>query len=369
MDHVKLFTHIAINPVDSAQTLACRTVESWNRRAIKGGVDWLTVACCRESPGLPAKAAAPVRPSEGPCWALLIHCHRGTARARIESQRTGYHRDLNKLLLQILVRLLDAICTGNRPSWSDIEPSYRLAYKLARPDSRLVAVATLQAERCLACRSLFETPPPATPDDSRPKTASTADAPQPAPLILPGSFNPLHAGHLAIAEHAAQTVGQTVDFELTIDNADKPPLDFLQIQDRLNQEFGQRRLWLTNAATFTRKAKLFPGATFLVGADTIWRIAQPRFYGGKPDLMEQSIQFIGDQGCRFLVYGRLIGRRSFRELRNLQLPSVLTCHPQTCAINRPIRPTEFAPEAANGTWGLSRHRPSQEPGGWRKSTS
>ena len=42
--------------------------------------------------------------------------------------------------------------------------------------------------------------------------------------ILPGSFDPLHAGHLALREAAEAALGGPVGFELTLKNADKPAL-------------------------------------------------------------------------------------------------------------------------------------------------
>src|SRR5918911_1609466 len=50
-----------------------------------------------------------------------------------------------------------------------------------------------------------------------------ADGPPP-PALLCGSFNPLHAGHLKLAEVARIRLGVPVAFELGAVNADKPPL-------------------------------------------------------------------------------------------------------------------------------------------------
>eukprot|EP00899_Mesostigma_viride_P007687 jgi/Mesvir1/1691/Mv21152-RA.2 len=42
--------------------------------------------------------------------------------------------------------------------------------------------------------------------------------------FLPGSFNPVHRGHLRLLEIAARKAGQPACFELSVINADKPPL-------------------------------------------------------------------------------------------------------------------------------------------------
>ena len=103
---------------------------------------------------------------------------------------------------------------------------------------------------------------------------------------------------------------------------DKPPLDFLEIDDRTRQFSADQNVWLSRAPNFTEKAKLFPGATFVVGADTIERIGQVRYYGGQPAALEAAIEQIAAKGCRFLVFARALEGRS-STLAELQLPDSL----------------------------------------------
>jgi nicotinic acid mononucleotide adenylyltransferase len=137
--------------------------------------------------------------------------------------------------------------------------------------------------------------------------------------IFPGAFNPLHPGHRKMVEVAEQRTGHEVEVELSIENVDKPPLDYWEIQQRTTQ-FRDRTLWLTRAARFRRKAELFPRATFVVGIDTIRRIADPRYYNGQSPLA--AIEHIAALGCRFLVFGRL-ENGSFITLDKLPLPDEL----------------------------------------------
>jgi nicotinamide mononucleotide (NMN) deamidase PncC len=139
-------------------------------------------------------------------------------------------------------------------------------------------------------------------------------------IVFPGAFNPLHAGHERMAAVASRRFGAPVTWELSITNVDKPPLDFIEISDRLAALAG-RRVLLTRAATFVEKAALAPGCTFVVGADTVERIGDPEYYGdaGKRDA---TIAQIARHGCRFLVFGRFMGGR-FCTLRDLDLPEAL----------------------------------------------
>ena len=141
--------------------------------------------------------------------------------------------------------------------------------------------------------------------------------------IFPGAFNPLHAGHLRMAEIAAKRLGVPVEFELSIQNVDKPPLDYTEMRSRA-AAFVEQRLpfWFTRAPTFEKKSELFPGATFIVGADTIERIGQAKYYGSSSDTAEEAIAKICKRGCRFLVFGR-VRQGEFQSLGQLQLPKAL----------------------------------------------
>jgi hypothetical protein len=142
-------------------------------------------------------------------------------------------------------------------------------------------------------------------------------------VIFPGAFQPLHAGHLRMAEIAAGRLGVPVEFELSIENVDKPPLDYTEIAQRAAQ-FSKKNmpLWLTCAATFEEKSALFPGSIFIVGADTIVRIGQPRYYGNDPAAMEAAMEKIAQRGCRFLVFGRLVDQE-FQSCAALPIPDSL----------------------------------------------
>jgi hypothetical protein len=131
------------------------------------------------------------------------------------------------------------------------------------------------------------------------RQSSAAELPR---ALLSGAFNPVHAAHLRLAEVAAGLLGLPVEFEMSVTNVDKPPLSFGQMVNRLARFAGRAPLWLTREPTFVGKAGLFPGVTFVVGADTAARIVQPRYY--PENKMTEVLAFFHQQGCRFLVAGR-----------------------------------------------------------------
>jgi hypothetical protein len=107
-----------------------------------------------------------------------------------------------------------------------------------------------------------------------------------------------------MVEIAQQKLGAPVEFEISIINVDKPPLDFIEIQRRVAQFAPEQAVWLTRAPTFEEKSARFPGVTFIVGVDTLRRIADPRYHGGDPAAWLAAMERIAARGCRFLVFGR-----------------------------------------------------------------
>ena len=146
----------------------------------------------------------------------------------------------------------------------------------------------------------------------------TPSAPAPN-VVLPGSFNPLHDGHLLLARVAEEMRKAPAAFEISVVNVDKPPLGAGEVRARLAQFAGRARVELTRAPTFLEKSRLFPGATFAVGADTAERLVAPRYYGDDAR-MAAALQEIADRGCRFLVAVRVDGAGRVRSLADVTVP-------------------------------------------------
>ncbi len=145
---------------------------------------------------------------------------------------------------------------------------------------------------------------------------------KPIKTVFPGAFSPLHTGHRRMIAVAEEILGAPVTLEISIINVDKPPLDYHEIERRLGQFDAGWEVCLTRAPTFDEKSRLFPGATFIVGADTLRRIADPRYHGDDRTAWMAALKRIADRGCRFLAFGRDTGT-GFVGLPDLDLPDIL----------------------------------------------
>ncbi|MCP4190633.1 MAG: adenylyltransferase/cytidyltransferase family protein [Planctomycetaceae bacterium] len=147
-------------------------------------------------------------------------------------------------------------------------------------------------------------------------------------IVFPGAFNPMHAGHQRMAELAAEWFDRPVEFELSIQNVDKPTLGTDEIARRVEQFQSQHIVWITRAPTFYEKARQFPAATFLIGFDTLQRLIDPSYYNRGSRGRDASLTKIYQQDCRFVVFGRETGGQ-FRTAAELDLPAELSERCQT----------------------------------------
>ncbi|XP_047341238.1 uncharacterized protein LOC124944935 [Impatiens glandulifera] len=143
-------------------------------------------------------------------------------------------------------------------------------------------------------------------------------------IILPGSFNPLHEGHVKLLEVATSICGDGHPcFELSAINADKPPLTVSQIKERVKQfeKFGKSVI-ISNQPYFYKKAEVFPGSAFVIGADTMARLIDTKYYGGDYERMFEVLSGCKRTGCIFLVGGRNVDG-VFKVLEDFDIPEEL----------------------------------------------
>lgn len=128
-------------------------------------------------------------------------------------------------------------------------------------------------------------------------------------LVFPGSFNPCHKNHIFMARWASKRYNKPVHFEISMKNVDKPSIDFISLNQRLDSlreykdEDFMGDVYLTNTPLFMQKATLFPNAIFIVGADTINRLFDTKYYHGVTD-MATVLGHFKEKNVRFIVFHR-----------------------------------------------------------------
>lgn len=135
--------------------------------------------------------------------------------------------------------------------------------------------------------------------------------------VVSGSFNPLHDGHVALLAAARRRYGESVAYELSTINVDKPPLRTFEVKERLAQFEGHDRVILTAVPKFVDKARILPGVTFVMGADTAQRIVDRSYYETDRAYLDALDEFYA-LGTQFLVAGRLDDGR-YVELGDLDI--------------------------------------------------
>ncbi|MCF0233622.1 MAG: hypothetical protein HUK22_01435 [Thermoguttaceae bacterium] len=144
--------------------------------------------------------------------------------------------------------------------------------------------------------------------------------------IFPGAFNPAHCGHLKIARLAAQKTEFPTEFEISVQNVDKPPIDYLTFARRITAlaaVTSGARIWATNAKKFVEKAAIFPNTTFAVGMDTIVRLASLKYADYSQEKLNCILEELNKRNVRFLIFPRAGADGTIPEPAELNLPPKL----------------------------------------------
>ncbi|MBN33056.1 MAG: hypothetical protein CL906_03935 [Dehalococcoidia bacterium] len=134
-------------------------------------------------------------------------------------------------------------------------------------------------------------------------------------LILSGSFNPLHNGHIKLLEAAKNMTKLEPFFEISISNVDKRNISLEDLNSRISQFYNIGKILITNSATFEDKSNLFKKSIFAIGYDTAVRILDNKYY--EKDIKE-SLSNIKKNECSFLVTGRKINGK-YKYLNDLEI--------------------------------------------------
>jgi hypothetical protein len=133
----------------------------------------------------------------------------------------------------------------------------------------------------------------------------------PKTIIYPGSYNPLHPGHIGI-ETVLKDLNPSYDilYEISVKNISKPTLTSAEIFQRIQQFMTLgKSVVVTSVALFLEKAKLFPKCSFAMGFDTFDRLFTPRTSGWDStgdfnEYMFQRFHPLIANDTKFFVFGR-----------------------------------------------------------------
>lgn len=128
-------------------------------------------------------------------------------------------------------------------------------------------------------------------------------------VLLPGSFNPIHAGHVAMVDAVEMHLKESVALNISADAPHKPPIPIPHLLQRVAQirahTWAEGRAPLPVLLTggdplFVDKAKARPGSTFVIGADTLDRMLDPKWGPSTLEVLEQLATYRAE----FCVFGR-----------------------------------------------------------------
>jgi nicotinic acid mononucleotide adenylyltransferase len=170
-------------------------------------------------------------------------------------------------------------------------------------------------------------------------------------IFFPGSFHPVHEGHIHIAQKVHEITGKQVNFEVCAKNVDKPVIDYTDFHERreglreaMRDQPWAGKVFFTAAPTFIEKARLFHNSVFVVGWDTFKRLNDVKYCGGSTDKFEEMLKGLKLLGTHFMVFHRIIDGKLTAEEEDSIHPDLLdlaTIYPGEFAAPKEISSTEL----------------------------
>lgn len=139
-------------------------------------------------------------------------------------------------------------------------------------------------------------------------------------VLYAGSFNPVTFGHVNIVRETEKQTGLKVAYLLTDSHPVKGDRSLEELAERANQLADISSVLLVKGVgLYIDLARQFPGHQFLIGADVVLAILDPKWYGGSLLEVSRMLREFTTLGTRFLVAGRTIDGE-YLELGNLPIP-------------------------------------------------
>jgi len=138
-------------------------------------------------------------------------------------------------------------------------------------------------------------------------------------VVFPGTFNPLHIGHIRMAEIVEETYGLEVVFELSLSTADKGTVDVNQVMSKASQFLGRWPVLISGNKNnlLIDKARMYKPEGFIVGEDTLERLIDPFYYHHDAKLMDEVFEEFSILGVKLYTFRRQISESHIIQLMDM----------------------------------------------------
>ncbi|CAD8169199.1 unnamed protein product [Paramecium pentaurelia] len=125
-------------------------------------------------------------------------------------------------------------------------------------------------------------------------------------IILSGSFNPIHTGHIELAKMAQTLLGlPNVYYELSIKNADKQDITIQDVEKRIElMKKYNLNIILSNKAFFKDKNVFLKNGAFAIGIDTYKRLVDVKYYNNSIQERDLSLFLFLQNNNKIIVAPR-----------------------------------------------------------------